>query len=72
MVRLKSGSTWAEWLNNFLFQFQMVRLKSYGAFNGSLALKHVSIPNGSIKINQDMQFTSDIVEFQFQMVRLKL
>ncbi len=31
------------------FQFQMVRLK-YGAFNGSLALKHVSIPNGSIKM----------------------
>ncbi len=69
MVRLKLFRRRRFSVSN-LFQFQMVRLKC-GQHQLLASGKHVSIPNGSIKIIREQHRRGGGDMFQFQMVRLK-
>ena len=54
------------------FQFQMVRLKVRIGGTAIFAIGAVSIPNGSIKRDNDLTDLQHRLLFQFQMVRLKV
>ncbi len=70
MVRLKYIGDYAFTNSNFRFQFLLVRLKEHYEMHIQ-KFSHISIPYGAIKSRELEIHVSEIIEFQFLMVRLK-